>query len=105
MVGEKIAEIDKLTGLPKELLDATEISKQQEKIKIRVVKRRFGKLVTTVSGFESKDEAKRLGKELKRKLACGGTSKGTEIELQGEHGEAVKATLLKNGYTEEQIDL
>ncbi len=107
MVGEKqkMNEIDKLTGLPKELLDATQITREQQKIKIKVVRRRFGKLVTTISGFDSKDEAKSLGKEFKRKLACGGTVKGKEVELQGDHSKSVKEILIKNGYNEGQIDL
>jgi len=41
---------------------------------------------------------------MKRKLACGGTSKGTEIVLQGKHVGKVKELLLKDGYKEEQID-
>ncbi|HIH10220.1 MAG TPA: stress response translation initiation inhibitor YciH [Candidatus Diapherotrites archaeon] len=99
-----MAEIDKITGLPKDLLDFGEITKESQKIRIRMVARRFGKFVTVVSGFENEEEAKRLGKEMKRKLACGGTTKGKEIELQGRHQEAVKAILLREGYKEELID-
>lgn len=97
-------EIDKVTGLPKELLDFGAITKESQKIKIVAVTRRFRKVVTIVSGFDSEEEAKRLGKEMKRKLACGGTSKGREIVLQGKHTEAVKEILLKEGYKEELID-
>lgn len=99
-----VAEIDKITGLPKELLDFGEITKESQKIKIRTVARRFGKVVTLVSGFDDESEAKRLEKEMKRKLACGGTTKGREIVLQGRHAAAVKAMLLKDGYKEELID-
>lgn len=97
-------EIDKVTGLPKELLDFGAITKESQKIKIVAVTRRFRKVVTIVSGFDSEEEAKRLGKEMKRKLACGGTSKGREIVLQGKHTEAVKEILMKEGYKEELID-
>ncbi len=97
-------EIDKLTGLPKDLFDIQEISKETQKIKIRVMRRSFGKIVTLVSGFENAEEAKELGKTLKRQLACGGTTKGKEIELQGEHAKKVKETLIREGYKEELID-
>jgi len=97
-------EIDKITGLPKDLFDLQEITKETQKIRIRVIRRRFGKIVTLVSGFESAEEAKELGKTLKRQLACGGTVRGTEIELQGEHAKKVKETLIKEGYKEELID-
>src|SRR3989344_9301851 len=99
-----MAEIDKITGLPKDLLEFGDITKESQKIKVRVVARRFGKIVTLVSGFEDEGEAKKLEKEMKRKLACGGTTKGKEIVLQGKHGAAVKGILMKNGYREELID-
>ena len=99
-----MTEIDKVTGLPKDLLDFGDITKETQSIKIREIRRRFRKFVTTVDGFDDEKEAKRLSKELKRKLACGGTAKGTEIVLQGRHLEKVKETLLKDGYKEEQID-
>ena len=70
-----MAEIDKITGLPKDLLDFGDITKESQKIKVRMTARRFGKFVTIVSGFETDEETKRLEKEMKRKLACGVTTK------------------------------
>ena len=97
-------EIDKLTGLPKELFDLDEISKESQKIKIRVFRRAFGKLVTLVSGFESAEQAKELCKILKKKLACGGTMRDKEIELQGEHIQKAKEVLVSRGFKGELID-
>lgn len=91
-------------GLPKNICTCSEMAKDSQKIKIDLTKRRFRKTVTIVSGFEDEKMAKELGKELKKALACGGTSKGTEIELQGEHKNKVKEFLLKNGFKEESID-
>jgi len=99
-----MVEIDKITGLPKELLDFGEITKESQKIKIREIRKRFGKVVTTISGFEEEKEAKRLGKEMKKKLACGGTVKGNEIVLQGKHVKKAKEILRNDGYKEELID-
>ena len=99
-----MADIDKITGLPKDLLDFGEITKESQKMKVREIPRRFGKFVTVISGFEEEKEAKRLEKEMKRKLACGGTVKGREIVLQGKHREKVKEILVKDGYKGEQID-
>lgn len=99
-----MVEIDKITGLPKELFDFDQIGKETERIKIRVVQRRLRKIVTIVSGIESNSELKELIKTLKRKLACGGTIKGKDIELQGEHKAKVKEILIKEGYKEGQID-
>ncbi|PIN85799.1 MAG: stress response translation initiation inhibitor YciH [Candidatus Diapherotrites archaeon CG11_big_fil_rev_8_21_14_0_20_37_9] len=99
-----MVEIDKVTGLPKDLLDFGNISKESQKIRIREMSKRFGKVVTIVSGFEEEKEAKELGKEMKRKLACGGTVKAKEIVLQGKHSQKAKDILLHNGYKEELID-
>ncbi len=74
-------EICQSCGLPKNLCVCGEIAKESQKVKVRTIKRRFGKIVTTVSGLQDRERAKELGKILKRKLACGGTVKGDEIEL------------------------
>ncbi|MFA5357946.1 MAG: stress response translation initiation inhibitor YciH [archaeon] len=97
-------EIDKISGLPKDLFDINTIAKEQQKIKIVVIRRRFSKVITIVSGFEDPKTAKEMGKEMKKKFACGGTTKGTEIELQGDHLRKAKQFLLSMGYNEELID-
>ncbi len=97
-------EVDKISGLPKDLFDISNIEKEQQKIKIVVIKRRFRKLITIVSGFDDKDKAKELGKEMKMKFACGGTVNGTEIELQGDHRQKAKKFLIEKGYKEELIE-
>ena len=99
-----MSDFDKITGLPKELLDIEDISKETKKIRIRVERRRLKKLVTSIRGIDSKKEMKEIAKDLKKKLACGGTVKDDEIELQGEHKRRVKEFLLDRGYKEEQID-
>jgi len=43
-------EIDKISGLPKDLFDISDIVKEQQKIKIGVIKRKFSKVITIVSG-------------------------------------------------------
>ncbi len=91
-------------GLPKNLCVCGEIAKESQKIKIRTARRRFGKIITTVTGLENEERAKELGKMLKKRLACGGTFKEKEIELQGKHSKKVKEILLKEGYREGQID-
>lgn len=98
-----MAEICEKCGLPKDLCVCQEITKESQKVNIKVVRRMFGKKVTIVGGLE-KSHAKDLGKVLKKKLACGGTVRDTEVELQGDHKNRVKELLLKEGYKEELID-
>ncbi len=89
-------------GLPSEACVCQEIAKKQQDIVIRTEKRRFGKIITIVAGLDGVD-IKEMGKKLKAKLACGGTIKNNEIELQGDHRGKVKKALLGEGFDENQI--
>ncbi len=91
-------------GLPKDMCVCQEIAKEEQKIKIRVDRRRFGKIVTLVSGLESDMDPLGILKDLKKTLACGGALKSGEITLQGEHRKKVKELLVKRGFKEELID-
>ena len=97
-------EIDKVSGLPKDLFDISNIEKEQQKIKIEVKKSRFNKVVTVISGIEEKETLKDMGKLMKQKFACGGTVKDGVIELQGNHKEKAKNLLVENGYRKDLID-
>lgn len=98
-----MSEIDPITGLPKELGVWENIAKEDQKIQIKVVRRRFGKLTTVVSGFDKSINVKELAKKLKSKLACGGTYKDNTIELQGDHLEKVKELIIGEGYSASSI--
>ncbi len=93
-----------ITGLPDELFTWEEISKEQQVIKIYTDRRRYGKTVTIIEGFNSRDvDLKELAKSLKRKVATGGTVKDGKIELQGDQRERAKKFLEEMGYTVEII--
>ncbi|HLD85024.1 MAG TPA: stress response translation initiation inhibitor YciH [archaeon] len=93
-------------GLPLELCICETIAKEAQKIKVLLVKKRYGKTTTVIKGIDtSKIDVKELLKTLKRKLACGGTYKNNEIELQGDHRERVKTVLVKEGFPSEIIEV
>jgi len=89
-------------GLPLEACICKELSKTKQKIKIETVKRRFGKLVTVISGIET--DGKETAKKLKEAFACGGTFKNNTIELQGNHGRRIKEKLVEWGFEAENIE-
>ena len=91
-------------GLPKQACVCEQIVKSSQRIRVTTDKKRYGKIVTVVEGFGSGIDLKDIAKSLKNKLACGGTSKGNMIELQGDHRKKVKKTLVKLGFDEESID-
>src|SRR5687768_325652 len=62
-------------------------------------KRRAGKVVTVASGFElTADTLARLAADLKKRCGSGGTAKGGEIEIQGDHADTVGGELSRRGY-------
>jgi translation initiation factor 1 len=81
------------------------MAREAAKIKIYSIKRAFGKWVTIVQGITKEANPRGLAKKLKSALACGGTFKQGKIELQGEHRKKVRELLLKEGFTESQIEL
>lgn len=90
-------------GLPKEACVCEQIGKSSQKIKISTDKKRYGKIVTVISGFDKGVDIKKLSKDLKSEFACGGTSKKGIIELQGDHRKKIKETLIGLGFEEESI--
>ena len=100
-----MADICPKCGLPKELCVCNVLDRETEtKIKVYTKKAKFDKFVTIVEGINT-DEIARTMKSLKRILACGGTTKGNLIELQGEHKLAAKKALISIGYREANVDL
>ncbi len=91
-------------GFPKELCVCGEVTKESQRIRVYSTKRRYGKIVTLVEGFEDVD-VQTIAKDLKRELACGGTAKGNVIELQGDHKSRVRNVLANAGFSKEMIDV
>lgn len=101
-----MSEICSTCGLPKELCVCETIAKESQKILVSVVKKKFGKISTIVSGMnETEIDLKDLAKKLKNNLACGGTAKDGKIELQGNHGKEIKSELIRLGFAPDQIEI
>ena len=92
-------------GLQKELCVCETLAKEKETIRISGIKRRYGKFITVVDGLSKDVDPKGVLKELKTRLACGGTLKDGAIALQGNHIEKVKGILMKLGFQEDSIEV
>jgi len=95
--------IDPRTGLPVEAMAWEDLAKSEQKITVSTEKRRYGKYITLVSGFDKSVDIKSTARALKEGLACGGTIKDGVIELQGNHLKQVKNILVKEGFPEDSI--
>ena len=93
-------------GLPKELCMCQAIAKEEQRIKVRIETRKWGREVTMIMGLNPKEvDVQALTTKLKNKCACGGTSKDGVIELQGDHRHRIKKLLTTEGYDETNIDI
>jgi len=101
-----MAEICPVCGLPMDLCVCEEMSKEQQRIRIRLETRKWGKTTTVIDGINSKDmKLNKLATTLKSKCACGGTAKDEKIILQGDHRDVVKDVLVGLGFPVENIEV
>jgi len=93
-------------GLPDDLCACGDLDKDSTHIIIRLETRRFRKKGTMIEGLDPKiNNLENVGRELKKKYACGGTAKDGYVCLQGDHRDTIKDTLVKLGFAEETIEL
>ena len=64
-----MSEVCQKCGLVKELCVCETIAKEEQRIQIKIDKRKFGKLITVITGINAKDiDIKDVAKKLKSKL-------------------------------------
>lgn len=109
-IGDKQEDVENLLssllGNSEEITEEAEkIAKEQAIIRISAEKRRSH--YVTVIDIDSSDirmlEIDELTKELKRRLAAGGTIKGNKIEIQGDHRYKIREILKEFGFNPENI--
>lgn len=91
-------------GLPTDLCICETMAREEEKIKVTLIKKRYGKNVTVIEGISKDVDIKDILKQLKTKFACGGTYKNNTVELQGDHKRRVKDVLVKMGFPDDKVD-
>ena len=82
-----------------EPLPEPKLAPEKQTAKVRVEKRKRGKLVTVVAGlFENECDLPELLTLLKNHCGAGGTIKEGLIEIQGDHQDRVRKKLSELGY-------
>ncbi len=93
-------------GLPMPICVCETIAKESQRIRVYLVKKKFDKFSTIVEGLEAKSiDLKDVASKLKSDLACGGTVKAGKIELQGDHRQKVKKSLIVMGFAPATIEI
>ena len=93
-----------ICSFPKDLCICDSLSADEQQIIISNARRKWGRVVTVIT-FEGNIDAnlKDILTQAKKKCASGGTVRGNEIELQGEHKFKLKKFLIDLGFPEENI--
>ncbi|MFC6862769.1 stress response translation initiation inhibitor YciH [Halomicroarcula sp. GCM10025817] len=88
-----------IAGLPDDLGLMADLDRAQQRVRMTVNTRRYGKAVTVVDGLDPKTvDLDELASTLKRTLAVGGTVTDDRIELQGRHGDRLREALAAEGF-------
>lgn len=92
-------EDDSIDDLLDELDTHGDLDSSQQMLRVRMEKRRYGKPVTIVEGFDLPDsEVQSIASDLKSSMGTGGTVDEGRIELQGDHRNRVPDLLRERGF-------
>ena len=80
-----------------------ELDRSEAHIVVKLEFRRFRKPVTIIQGIPN-TRLTEVARELKRKFGAGGTTKGNELLLQGDHRAHIKDELVRLGFPAAHID-
>ncbi|MFB6292413.1 MAG: translation initiation factor [Candidatus Nanohaloarchaea archaeon] len=93
-------------GMPEDLCVCDSIAKGEQKITVKIDSRTFNKEMTVIEGLDDQEvDLGDLASKLKSKLACGGTAKNGQIQLQGDHTRRIKDVLVEEGFDESNIEV
>jgi len=101
-----MSEICKICSLPKEICRCQELAKTEQRIRVQVERRKWGREVTLVEGIDGREiSLSELVTKLKTRCACGGSAKDGIIVLQGDHRYHIKQILEELGFPVANIDV
>ncbi|MFB6203225.1 MAG: stress response translation initiation inhibitor YciH [Candidatus Nanohaloarchaea archaeon] len=92
-------------GMPEDLCVCDSITREEQKITVKIDSRSYSKEMTVIQGLDDDQDLGDLASTLKSKLACGGTAKNGQIELQGDHTRRIKDVLEEEGFDPSNIEV
>lgn len=92
-------------GMEEELCVCDSMAKGEQTIEVKIDSRSYNKEMTVIEGLSNEVDLDDLASKLKSRLACGGTSKNGQIQLQGDHTYRIKDVLVDEGFDRSQIEV
>ncbi|WP_396612449.1 translation initiation factor [Haloferax sp. S1W] len=80
----------------------SDLDRATQELTVRTEKRRYGKQMVIIEGFQTDADIDDLASDLKSALGTGGTVKDDRIEIQGNHEKRVRELLRERGYSVEK---
>lgn len=94
-----------MPDVPDEFDPFDQVSKAEQAISVSIDSRSYNKEMTIVEGFAEDTDLNDLASKLKSKLACGGTAKDGQIQLQGNHLHRIEDALEEQGFEKSNIEV
>ncbi|MFB6180866.1 MAG: translation initiation factor [Candidatus Nanohalobium sp.] len=92
-------------GMPEDLCVCDSIAREDQQITVKIDSRSYNKEMTVVEGLDDSVDLQDLASTLKSKLACGGTAKNGQIQLQGDHTRRIVDILEDEGFERSNIQV
>ena len=86
-----------------EILSA--LDRESARIRVRVEPRRYNKPATVISGFPTGVDLAETTRQLKNRLATGGSVVDGEVYLQGDHRGRIREELARLGFDGDTIEV
>lgn len=92
-------DLSSIAGLPDDLGLDEDLARAEQRLSVRVERRRYDKPVTLVDGFEEDAvDLSEIASELKKNVGAGGTVDDGTVEIQGDHRDRVPDLLREMGF-------
>lgn len=86
-----------------EILSA--LDRESARIRVRAEPRRYNKPATVISGFPTGVDLPEMARQLKNRLATGGSVVDGEVYLQGDHRARIRDELSRLGFDADSIEV
>ena len=100
-----MSDLNSNNDIPDEFDPMDQLARSEQNIEVSIDERSYNKEMTIIDGLKDEVDIDELSSTLKSKLACGGTVKNEQIQLQGNHTHRIEDVLVDEGFNKENIEI